>query len=502
MKMISVLSGSGAVFISFFILKNIVKPKTALLGQFLFAFHPFVGFFSIQAEIDMFPVLFTMASLYFITKKDLNYSDFILSAILVGIAFMARTQALVVFVTIIIFLIIHFKDNIRKNLLVFLITITIFVITVSPLMYFNFSTYGVMFDHDAAFFLQLNSIYQTPEWKDQIIEIATNGEGTLAAIFTDFDLFIKNYMHNLFYNSPSKFFNFYDRINISPIPVVPFLGMIPILGGLVYIAKTFKKNYSENILPLLLLPLVFCLMTSIVRLSTGEQFLMMWISIAMLSSIFFSEFVPSKIFKQNHYSKKHILSTHTKKKILLFSLIVLILLSNFGYSYVLFRATSSFQAFESISAETKLLMNPESMDKRENVVSEIWEKISTNPDIKNSYVMAPQMYFVPYGEGKILFAHFNEGPMDDTIENYITRENWEYTELFHSNIHSVPMDRLDLNHPIPKYIIHVDRNFGKEQHDFIKILNDPFNEKIPSNFENIYFSEENGISVYKINNVE
>ena len=90
-------------------------------------------------------------------------------------------------------------------------------------------------------------------------------------------------------------------------------------------------------------------------------------------------------------------------------------------------------------------MNPESMDKRENVVSEIWEKISTNPDIKNSYVMAPQMYFVPYGEGKILFAHFNEGPMDDTIENYITRENWEYTELFHSNIHSVPMDRLDLN---------------------------------------------------------
>ena len=42
----------------------------------------------------------------------------------------------------------------------------------------------------------------------------------------------------------------------------------------------------------------------------------------------------------------------------------------------------------------------------------------------------------------------------------------------------------------------------KEQHDFIKILNDPFNEEIPSNFENVYFSKEYGISVYKINDTE
>ena len=502
MKMISVLSGSGAVFISFYILNNIVKPKTALLGQIFFAFHPFVGFFSIQADIDMFPVFFIMASLYFITKKDLNYSDIILSIILVGIAFMIRTQAIAIFITIIIFLIIRYKDNIRKNSLLFLLAITIFVITLSPLMYFNFSTYGVIFDHDASFYLQFNSVYQTPEWKDQITEIATNGDGTLAAIFTDFDLFTKNYIHNLFYNSPSKFFNFFDRINISPIPVVPFLGMIPILGGLAYIVKTFKKNYGKNILPLLLLPLVFCLIVSIVRLTAGEQFLMIWISIAMLTAIFFSEFVPSKIFKQNHNNGNHTLSTHTKKKILLFSLIVLILLSNFGYSYVLYRATSSYQAFENISTEIELLLKPELMTRSENVVNEIWGKISADPDIKNRYVMAPQMYFIPYGEGKALFAHFNEGPIDDTIENYITRNNWKYTELFHSNIHSFPMDRLDLNHPIPKYIIHVDRSFGKEQHDFIKILNDPSNAKIPSNFENIYFSKELGISVYKINSME
>ena len=502
MKMISVLSGSGAVFISFYILNNIVKPKTALLGQIFFAFHPFVGFFSIQADIDIFPVFFTMASLYFITKKDLNYSDIIFSTILVGIAFMIRTQAITIFITIIIFLIIRYKDNIRKNSLLFLLVIAIFAITLSPLMYFNFSTYGVMFDHDASFYLQFNSVYQTPEWKEQIMEIAINGDGTLAAIFTDFDLFTKNYIHNLFYNSPNRLFNFFDNANISPIPVVPLLGMIPILVGLAYIVKTFKKNYGKNILPLLLLPLVFCLIMSIVHLNAGEQFLMMWISISMLTAIFFSEFVPSKIFKQNHNNGNHTLSTHTKKKILLFSLIVLILLSNFGYSYVMYRTTSSYQAFENIPTEIELLVKPELMTQREDVVNEIWEKISTDPDIKNSYVIAPQQYFVPFGEGKYFLAKFDEGPIDDTIENYITRKNWDYTEVFHSNVHSVPMDRLDLNHPIPKYIIHVDRNFGKEQHDFIKILNDPSNVKIPSNFENIYFSKELGISVYKITNFE
>ena len=240
-------------------------------------------------------------------------------------------------------------------------------------------------------------------------------------------------------------------------------------------------------------------MTSVVNLNAGEQFLFTWISISVISAIFFSDFIPTVILKRKTHEKKYII---TSKEILIISIIVLILLSNVGYSYVMFRATSSYQAFENISTEIELLVKPELMTKRENVVKEIWEKISDDPDIKNRYVMAPQFYFIPYGEGKAILAHFNEGPMDDTIENYITRENWMHTELFHSNIHSIPMDRLDLNHPIPKYIIHVDRNFGKEQHDFIKILNDPFNAKIPSNFENIYFSKEHGISVYKITNFE
>ena len=72
--------------------------------------------------------------------------------------------------------------------------------------------------------------------------------------------------------------------------------------------------------------------------------------------------------------------------------------------------------------------------------------------------MAPQIYFVPHGQAKLLFAHFNEGPSDDTIENYITRDKWKFTEKFHSNIHSIHADRLDQNTPIPTYIIHIERD--------------------------------------------
>ena len=500
MKVISIVSGGGSVYLSYLILRNIVKSRTAFLGQLLFAFSPWVGFFSIQADIDIFPIFFAMFSLYFITKKELNTFDVFLSAIFIAISFMVRTQTIVVVFTIIIFLVIGFKNNYRKNIKFLLIFIGIFLVSIAPLIYYNYDTHGVIFDHDISFFLQLESKYQTPEWKERIIEIATNGEGTIEAIFVDFDLFIKNYFYNLLYNSPSKFFNFFDKINISPIPIIPIIGAIPVIGGIAYSIIVYYQKQSENILPLLLLPLIFWLLTSLVRLSAGEQYLIIGISFTLFTAMFFSEMLPEKIFRGKNSNKLKNVDTDNKKKLLICSIVILILLSNFGYSYVLYRTTSSFQSFEDISTEIEYLLHPELVEKQSSVLNDIWKILEKEKDIRESYIMAPQIYFVPYGHAKLLFAHFNEGPSDDTIKNYISRVNWKVTEKFISNIHSIPADRLDENNPIPKYIIHVDRNFGKEQHNFMKILNDPFNEEIPPNYENIYFSKKHGIAVYKINN--
>ena len=500
MKMISIISGSGSVFLSYYILRNVVRSRTAFLGQLFFAFSPWVGFFSIQAEIDMFPIFFIMLSLYFITKNELSKFDILLSAVFIAISFMVRTQTIVVIFTIVITLMIFFKNDYRKNIKFLIIFLSVLFISLGPLIYYNYDTHGVYFDHDLSFYLQFASKYQTIEWKERVTEIAVNGDGTLEAIFTDFDLFVKNYLYNLFNNSPSKFFNIFDKINISPIPIIPIIGAIPIIGGAIHIIKNYKNNHSKNILPLLLLPLVFWLLTSLVNLSAGEQFLVIGISFALFSAVFFSETLPEKILKNRKTSQIKNLNIDNKKKLLICSIIILILISNFGYSYVMYRATTSFQAFENISTEIEYVFHPELVQKRGDVLNDIWKKLEQENNIENSYIMAPQLYFVPYGQSKLLFAHFNEGPSDDTIENYITRENWKFTEKFHSNIHSIPADRLDENNPIPKYIVHIDRDFGKKQHEFIKILNDPYDENIPSNFENIYFSKEHGITVYKINN--
>lgn len=491
MKMISLVSGGISVFIAYYILQNIVKPKTAFLGQVFFAFHPFVSFFAIQAEVDMFPLMFSMVSLYFITKKDLKLYDIVLFSIFIGISFMARTQAIVILIAVLLFFVISLKNNFNKNLQSIGLILFVFVITISPLLFYNFSTHGVILDHDAAFFYQQNSLYSTPEWKDEVKNVAMAGDGTLKAIFIDLDLFFKNYTHNLFYNSPSKFFNFFDKINVSPIPVIPLMGMIPIIGGYVFVIKQFKKQYNRNVQILLLIPPIFCAITSIVRLPAGEQFLTAWVSIAMISAIFFVDFVHDRFF-----------SKQGRKIMLLFVVIGLILLSNLGYTFVLFRATSSAdQPFTSIMNEINYFLNPELNIKKQNIVEGIWNELSLDPDIKNNYIMTPQFYFVQ-SEAKFLLVKFNEGPSDDTLENYITRENWNEWELFHSNIHSFPSDRLDQNHPIPKYIIHVDRPLEGKQHDFINILRDPNDVNIPSNFENIFYSPDYGIAVYRINHAE
>ena len=56
------------------------------------------------------------------------------------------------------------------------------------------------------------------------------------------------------------------------------------------------------------------------------------------------------------------------------------------------------------------------------------------------------------------------------------------------------MDRYDLNNPIPEYLIYVPRDFHL---DYLKILSDPTNPKIPPHFEAIYKSQR-GTVVYKI----
>jgi hypothetical protein len=116
--------------------------------------------------------------------------------------------------------------------------------------------------------------------------------------------------------------------------------------------------------------------------------------------------------------------------------------------------------------------------------------------------MVPHHHYAYYIDANIVEGRFNEGIPDDTFENYVTRKNWTYTEIFNSNLFSQPMDRHDLNKPKPDYLIYaVVHNDNSSHHEYLKILGEPDNPMVPSNFEVLYSSDKSNALhvIYKIN---
>ena len=63
------------------------------------------------------------------------------------------------------------------------------------------------------------------------------------------------------------------------------------------------------------------------------------------------------------------------------------------------------------------------------------------------------------------------------------------------------MDKRNIYKPNPDYIIYdPHEKFG--HHEFLKVLSDPNDSQIPSNFEFLYKSNKTGVVVYKINKSE
>ena len=181
----------------------------------------------------------------------------------------------------------------------------------------------------------------------------------------------------------------------------------------------------------------------------------------------------------------------------------MILLSNLGYSYVLFRATSTNEPYVNVENEFAKLFQHTSLEQPGMVVKEVGDLLNEQPDIENSYVMVPHIHYEYYINGKNVVGFFDEGITDDTFENYVTRKNWTDMEIAESNILSSPRDRQNIYDPKPDYLVyalnHIDGS--PNQHEYLKILSNPENSLIPENFEVIYFSDKANMThvIYKIN---
>ena len=122
-KIISISSGTAIIFFSYHVFRNIFNYKVAILSQLFIAFNPWMGILSISSLNDLAPISLAICSLYFITKNQIRFSNIIISASLLGIGFMFRTQPIIFFFAIIIFLLLLKNDKKFK-----IKTISLFII--------------------------------------------------------------------------------------------------------------------------------------------------------------------------------------------------------------------------------------------------------------------------------------------------------------------------------------------------------------------------------------
>ena len=256
---------------------------------------------------------------------------------------------------------------------------------------------------------------------------------------------------------------------------------------------------------MLILPVVFTITLSIIHLRAPEHFLLILISIIAISAIFIMEVIPKIIsIKSKNYN--NLFSGNVK--IAMIIIISLILVGNLGYSYTTFKISSSGIPFTNIQDEISFISQNNQIEQFGLHWQPLIDELKKQPSIDQSVIMTSYFYLPYHIQSKSVFATFNEGPENDSIENYILRKNWSDIELMYSNAHSNPIDRHNITNPIPDYIIYTPQKVVIVEHgwqppdqlEYLKILLDPNNKEIPSNFELIYQSDlPQKVIVYKIN---
>ena len=384
-----------------------------------------------------------------------------------------------------------------------------FSLVFSPQILYNVSTHGTIFDSGINYYVGNLYAFQTPDWHNEIL--SQDHTTSLYSIVTlDFNLFLENYFYNLSIHNFDKLFNL--GINsfesLSIVSLIPFLGLVFFLGGLGYLIYN-KQIFPKNFLPLLILPLLYFPLISIIPIYRAFHLMPMWMPIIIICVLFIVYVIP-KGFSLKQNSLKNISFNKNQKFHLSSVIIIIIILAlNSGYTYKLIDASYYGNPISSLENEFTNIFQTRSIS--DNTLYDIFlisEILKTQSGIEGSYVMANQPSYSFYSNSNFIFAIFSEGNSDDTILDYISRENWSKFELFESNIHSFPPDRHDKYHPIPDYLVYQPiirypdeiwyDTGGSEKLDF---LLDPNDSRIPTNFELLYQSDKTQLVVYKIHKI-
>ena len=526
-KLFSVFFATGILALSFFIIRNIFDKKLALLVQTIIAISPFFHVEAILTHSEMLPVFLIFLSFYLITKKKLSGRDLILCGIFLGLASMLRYQAAIVAISCLPFFLIKYKKIHLSKTLLFLI---FFIVAFSPLLIYNYITFGTFIESDASlYFTAFDQVVEDPKWEKTFIE---RSKGISSSVFFEVDKnFIQNYFHNLFVSNPHRMFQFtHDIQNWSPIPFFQYIGIPIILGGAIvafnrhiekkeiiflaaisFIILFFLimngyteyffvaiiipvlilgirsiKEIEQNVLPLLIIPVCFFMMISVITIKHPFDLFGILLIPATLTALFILKGIPKIIQFKQLPDKKTI-----NVKIIIIFIISIIIVSNLVYSYelqamLLFSDNFDWKdIFRSHDYELSTAYE----------VKEIGEMLSKEPDIENKYIMTNGNAFAYYANSKYVFVQFSEGPQDATIMDYVTRQGWSDFEIAFSNVECIPNDRYNKYNPLPDYLIYLDK---QNKIPSLWVLKNPDDPNIPKNFELLYENDKSGIFVYKI----
>lgn len=338
-KIISIIFGTGIIFVSYYIIKNIFNAKIAIISQLFTAVYFHSILLSTRIVYDIVPTFMIFVSFYFLTKNEIKLLHIIIIGALLGTAALFRYQAILIVFGVIVFLLIRDK-NIQKNLFYILVIATVFFISFSPLIIYNYVTHEVFLDSNTNFSYYMGAEYQIPESQAKLLELIIS-DGP-SGMFIDIGLLLKNYFYNLFFVGPNILFNFNTVDNLSILPPISFIGIIPVFGGLLYLLKIKPnkknlliitstsifttlmialigdiqihffaiflipifslcilnfKNVEKKFLPMLIISIIFFITISIAHLGRGFQLYPMWISIVTLSTLFFIKVLPEIYYK-------------------------------------------------------------------------------------------------------------------------------------------------------------------------------------------------------------
>ena len=526
-KLFSVFFATGIVLLSFYIVKNIFNKQVALLAQTLIAITPFFHVEAIITHGEILPVFLIFFSFYFITKKKLSKRDVILCGIFLGLASMLRYQAAIIAISCVPFFLIQYKKIHLSKTILFSI---FFIIALSPLLIFNFLTFGTFIESEPSyFFLHFSEFENNTAWEKTLTERIESTGST--AFFEIDEFFIKNYFYNLFVNNPNKIFQFtHDIANWSPIPFIQYVGIPLILGGavltfnrhiekkevLVLVTISFAvliflvmndyteyffisiiipvlilgirsiKKIEQNVLPLLIIPVCFFVMMAIIQVPIPTDLFAILLIPPTLTALFILRGIPKIIQFKQLQNKKTI---HVK--IIIIFIISIIIFSNLIFSYELQAMLLYGDNFD----WKDVFRGNHNYENSAHEMKQVGEILSKEPNIENKYIMTSEVEFAHYANAKYLDVGFDEGPQDATIMEYVSRQGWSDYDIAVSNIYSVPNDRYNIYNPLPEYLIYLDK---PNRIPSLQVLQNPDDPNIPKNLELLYKNDKSGIFVYKI----